>query len=543
MQSRVPDHLWARNLLFLGLVCAGVVALVGGLFPRPIATHASGAASTLSSTTNSLPVVAEVDRALREQWSAAKLAPASRAPDLIVARRLTLALTGSIPSLQEIRRLEVAGAGHGLDGWLTDLFKDRRFADYFAERLARAYVGTEDGPFIIYRRRRFVSWLSDQLSKNRPYDEIVRELISDQGLWTDKPATNFVTVTVDPAKNRPDAERLAARVARAFLGVRLDCAQCHNHPFQKWKQSDFQGLAAYFGQVRPGFTGIYDGSGEFEAPRKRGGDPEPVSPHVPFLPELAPNDGSRRTQLAAWVTSAQNPAFARATVNRVWALLFGRPLVEPVDDLGSVDELPRVLQLLADDFAGHGYDLQRLIRTIVSTELFHLDSTIEPELTEGHEEQWAVFPLTRLRPEQVSGALYQAASLETLNGETHILMRIFKAGGENEFIKRYGDVGEDEFNARPGTIPQRLLLMNGQLVYDNTEQGLLSAPHLIGTLAADDRKAVETAYLTVLTRRPAPAEAAHFEGRLAGARGDERQRRLSDLFWTLVNTTEFSWNH
>jgi len=154
-----------------------------------------------------------------------------------------------------------------------------------------------------------------------------------------------------------------------------------------------------------------------------------------------------------------------------------------------------------------------------------------------------VFPLTRLRPEQVSGALYQAASLETLNGETHILFRIFKAGGENEFIKRYGDVGEDEFNARPGTIPQRLLLMNGQLVYDNTEQGLLSAPHLIGTLAADDRKAVETAYLTVLTRRPAPAEAAHFEGRLAGARGDERQRRLSDLFWTLVNTTEFSWNH
>ena len=542
MQAGVPDHLWARNLLFLGLVCAGVVALIGGLFPRATATHASAATGTLSPAVDALPVVAAIDRAFREQWSAAKLTSASPAPDLIVARRLALALTGGIPSLQEIRRLEPGGVG-SLDRWLTDLFKDRRFADYFAERLARAYVGTEDGPFLIYRRRRFVSWLSDQLFKNRSYDEIVRELISDQGLWTDKPATNFVTVTVDPAKNTPDAERLAARVARAFLGVRLDCAQCHNHPFQKWKQSDFQGLAAYFGQVRPGFTGIYDGSGEFEASRKRGGDPEPVSPHVPFHPELVPKDGSRRAQLAAWVTAGQNPAFARATVNRVWALLFGRPLVEPVDDLGSADELPRVLQLLADDFAAHGYDLQRLIRTIVSTELFHLDSTIEPELTEAHEDQWAVFPLTRLRPEQVSGALYQAASLETLNGDTHILFRIFKAGGENEFVKRYGDVGEDEFNARPGTIPQRLLLMNGQLVYDNTEQGLLSAPHLIGALAADDRKAVATAYLTVLTRRPAPEEAAHFEGRLASARGDERQRRLSDLFWTLVNTTEFSWNH
>src|SRR5438105_990389 len=111
MQAGVPDHLWARNLLFLGLVCAGIVALIGGLFPRPTATHASAATATLSPAVDALPVVAAIDRAFREQWSAAKLTSASRAPDLIVARRLALALTGGIPSLQEIRRLEPGGVG------------------------------------------------------------------------------------------------------------------------------------------------------------------------------------------------------------------------------------------------------------------------------------------------------------------------------------------------------------------------------------------------------------------------------------------------
>src|SRR5262249_12176944 len=160
------------------------------------------------------------------------------------ARRVALALTGTIPALSEIRRLEATPAGDRLRLQLDNLFRERRSADYLAERLARACVGTEDGPFLVFRRRRFVAWLSDQLYQNRPYDALVREIISDSGLWTDRPATNFITVTYNPDKKEPNPERLAARVARAFLGVRLDCAQCHDHPFQPWRRDDFQGLAA-----------------------------------------------------------------------------------------------------------------------------------------------------------------------------------------------------------------------------------------------------------------------------------------------------------
>ncbi len=143
----------------------------------------------------------------------------------------------------------------------------------------------------------------------------------------------------------------------------------------------------------------------------------------------------------------------------------------------------------------------------------------------------------------MAGALFQTASLETIDRGSHIVVRIINALGENEFIKRYGDAGEDEFDRRTGTIPQRLLLMNGQLVSSKTEEGLLTAAFRISLLAPDDRSAVETAYLTVLTRRPTSDEAAHFEASLAGTQGHERSQRVSDLFWTLLNSMEFSWNH
>jgi hypothetical protein len=537
--------MWVRNLVFLGVVAVGAASLVGGLFPPRVGSRAS------SADPGRLPpeyqaVVDDVDRHFRHQWANAKLTPAPAAPALAVARRLALGLCGTVPSLQEIRRLAADPENGGDQAWLTDLFQDRRFTDYFAERLARVFVGTEDGPFVVFRRRRLVSWLSDELLHNRPYDVIVRSLIADEGLWTDRPGTNFVTVTANPDGNVPNPERLAARVARAFLGVRLDCAQCHDHPFQSWKQADFQGLAAYFGQVHTGLTGIYDGSGEYEAARGKTGKPRTVAPCVPFARDLCNGSeatpASRRQQLAEWVTDGRNVAFAQATVNRVWGLLFGRPLVEPVDDLPSAGELHPVLKRLAEDFGSHGYDLHRLIRIMAATEVFRLDSAIDGQRT-NHDRLWAAFPITRLRPEQVAGALSQAASLETIDRNSPLLERILALLGENEFVKRYGDAGDDEFTSRSGTIPQRLLLMNGKLVQAKTEEGLLSAAPCISLLAPDDAAAVETAYLVVLTRRPTPEEAEHFERGLTGTTGDERKQRISDLFWTLMNSTEFSWNH
>lgn len=535
--------MWARDVLFLGLVGLGVAALCGNLLPPPVPLRGAATSATSPQRLDELAVVDQVNAAFGRQWASQNLTPAGRAPELAMARRLSLALVGTVPSLQEIRELEARPGEAGVQDWLTRLLADRRHGDYFAERLARVYVGTEDGPFIVFRRRRFVSWLSDELMRNRPYDQLVRELITSQGLWTDKPPTNFLTVTYDPVKKHIDPERLSARVARAFLGVRIDCAQCHNHPFQSWKQTDFHGLAAFFGQAQQGFTGIYDSDGEHEMEIRKSGKKVVVAPAVPLAPELLPAEGTRREQLAGWVTDRRNPLLARAMVNRVWALLFNRPLVDPVDDLGSVEQLPGVLVILADDFADHGFDLRRLIRVIAATEVFQLDSAAETGVSEAQENAWAAFPLTRLRPEQVVGAVIQAASLETINQQSHILVRFFRATGEKDFVERYGDPGEDEFDTHAGTIPQRLLLMNGRIVHEQIKDGLFTASSRIALLAPSDTVAVTTAYLAVLTRRPTRDEAKYFEVRLAGTREQERQQRMTDLYWALINSTEFSWNH
>ena len=254
------------------------------------------------------------------------------------------------------------------------------------------------------------------------------------------------------------------------------------------------------------------------------------------------------------MTHRENKAFGRATANRIWALMFGRPLVDPIDDVPE-DDVPAVLDILADDFISHGYDLRRMIRAIADSEAFACDSRADSSTADerGEDAQisddaaasWARFPITRLRPEQVIGGVLQSASLETIDYESHILTRIIRAAGQNEFIQRYGDDGDDEFSPQGGTIPQRLLMMNGKHVTEVTSQNIIrSAATRIALLASTDSLAIETAYLAVLTRRPTPTEADYFAARMADKQ-DERSRgqRLEDLYWTLLNSTEFSWNH
>ncbi len=529
-----------RDLLFMVLIVGG-----GGMIAAPLAPPWNRNRGEVLLASRPRPtIVAQVDAAFADEWRRAGLTPALPASDLTLIRRITLALTGKIPSLALIRRFETSRGPDRLAGWVDVLLAERRTADYLAERFARAAVGTEAGPFLVYRRRRLVAWLSDELDRNRPFDAIVRDLIASEGFATDHPATNFVTITFNPATKAYDPERLAARVARAFLGVRIDCAQCHDHPFEPWKRADFQGLAAYFGQVEPGFTGVIDGHGEFRLPTKAGAEAVAISPQVPFAAELLPKRGTRRERLASWVTDRRNTRFAAATVNRVWALLCGRPLVEPIDDLASAGVLPAALTLLADDFVRHDFDLRHLIRSISATRAFALDSATSEADSLLLAAAWAAFPMTRLRPEQVAGAFIQAGTTATIDSESHILFRLAASGGINDFVARHGDAGEDEFDQEEtSTIPQRLLMMNGDLVQKSIQEEIGTVAGRIAALASTDRVGVETAYLVTLTRRPTPAEATHFEARLAGTRGPARQEAVTDLIWVLLNSTEFSYNH
>jgi hypothetical protein len=206
------------------------------------------------------------------------------------------------------------------------------------------------------------------------------------------------------------------------------------------------------------------------------------------------------------------------------------------------------MEILAEDFISHGYDLHRLIRVIVSTREFQMSSqSADPShpVTTAAENAWAAFPVTRLRPEQMAGSVIQAASLSTIDSETHVLFRIKRDIDVANFVKRYGDSGEDSFDDGGGTIPQRLLLMNGNMITNNTSGNpFINASTRISLLAPDNATAVEAAYLSIFTRRPTPAESNHFTALLSSAKSrNSRSSALSDLYWTLMNATEFSWNH
>ncbi len=484
---------------------------------------------------------------------------AQRADNLAVARRISLALVGSGLSLEEIRALSLVKEDRQIEWWTNYILQDRRWADYFAERIARAYVGANEGPFLLFRRRKFTMWLAAQLESETRYDKIVREVLSSEGLWTDNPQVNFVTATMDNgAENRADPVRLAGRVARTFLAQRIDCLQCHDDflgdlnfgssdKYVAGVQSHFHELAAFFSGTalaNPVFQGIREDGKAYLYEYLGEEEEKLVKPQVPFAPELLPAEGKPRQRLAHWVTHPENRAFARATVNRVWALMMQRPLVTPVDSIPLDDSVTPVLDTLAADFSSNGYDLKRLIRLIVRTDAFLRSSRADFDVTAEHEDCWAVFPLTQLRPEQVAQSAFQASKLAAVDYSSSIVTQLQSFGNRNEFLKRFGDRGEDEFDEEAVTITQRLVLMNGNNTRDYTNVDLVNnASSRIGTLVSNDAKAVELVYLSALNRRPSETELSKFTDYLEGKRNNTRSRAVGDIYWALLNSTEFSWNH
>lgn len=476
-------------------------------------------------------LAARIDAALAAAWAKEGIEAAPPASDLEVLRRATLDLLGTVPSLEEIRAFEAEPETGRRERLFARLLHDPRFQSAFAERLARITVGPGKKPDdLFYRRRRYVEWLRDQIAHHRPWDEIVREIVSTEGVTVDGPANFLAAADVDPAK-------LAARTSRAFLGIRLDCAQCHDHPFTDWKQRDFEGLAAFFARAeRKGPLVLEKASGDYELEDRKTGKLRAVEPRVPFAPEAFEKKGKRRVALARWITDPRNPLFARAIANRLWAWLMGHGLIEPAD---SIDEgkarYPEVLALLEGELHANGFDLEALVAAIVSTRAYALSSRGDPKLALA----FALASLKPLHADQLANAIWQATSFETEDDRRGLLFRLARLDQTGKFVARHGgdpdaEVPEDE------TLLQRLLLENGDLVHERIKHDApTSAAKRLLVLSPSNEKLVETAYLMVLTRRPTARELEHFVERLRG----NRTLAAEDLFWALLNASELSWNH
>ena len=525
---------WVRGIgyLFVALV---VAALARREPPKP--KKPAVAADDVTQITENL------NEHLHRYWASSEITVADPAEPKAVLRRMSLALVGSVPSLEEIRAFENDLDEHtdhaGIyDRWARYYLNDQRHHQYLAERLARGVVGDMPAkPFFVYRRRRLVVWFAEQLSQRRPYDRIVQDLIAAEGLWTDTPATNYIT------GNEMDPDVLAGRTARAFLGLRLDCAQCHDHPFSHWKQSQYHQLAAFFGQTKLGFFGVRDRGGDYEIEDPTTKEKTVIKPGVPYAPELLPDDGRRRRQLAQWITHQDNPYFAKAFVNRIWRLMLGQGLVEPVDDLEQPEAVPGTLDLLADEFKAHHFQIEFLIRTIVTSDAFIRQSAFDGPVESIQENTFAAFPINRLRPEQLARSVMQSASPQTLNTDDDWTVQTIRFFVERDFTNKFGDAGEHELAERSGKLSHRLLLMNGKAVAEQIKPGLFGTANRLNFLAADDEQRVQLAYAMVLCRAPSDEEREYFISTLTNRSVKAKARAINDMIWALVNSTEFSWNH
>ena len=552
---------WLRQAAFVGVMLVGIGYLLRfSISNTAIERVDSELLRAVQRATLSEPLDA-VDQAFAEDWRTRGLEPTGEADALLVMRRLSLALTGMPPSLEQIRWAEQVPAPERLETFLAHLLQNKQTHEYVAERLTRSWVGAENGPFIVFRRQKFVDWLAKQLSENRRYDALVREMLTARGLWTDHGPVNFFSAQADPDRdNQIDLVRLTGRVSRNFLGMRIDCLQCHNdftggtsfgsagEP-REGLQTDFHSVASFFGQLRLTPTGLHDQltAPTYEVELLGDKEPTPIPAAVPFgtewLPGVVDSNGTPlRNQFAEWLIRQENRPFARAFVNRIWALLLGRPLVEPIDNLPLHGPFPTGLEELTDDFIASGYDIRRLISVIVHSQPFLRDSRGQHELTKAHEEHWASFPATKLRPEQMAGTISQVASLIALDDSTHIITQLVRYGEEIDFLTRYGDLGDQEFEQDGETVSQRLMLLNGEMATTRLrgQDGLpFNSIVQIDRLAKTPEQIVELLFLIVLTRKPTQHELAVIAPEIAA----DRRAGIEDLLAVLVNSSEALWNH
>lgn len=548
--------------------------------------------------------VSKVNQWLRDHWAEKGVEPAGLADDLTVYRRLNLALFGRIPSLEEVTAFRSDRRSDRLERWLNRMLNDRAYGDYFGDRLVRMLTGIEEGLVFVFRRDRMRQWMSDSLLDDKPWSQITEECIAADGLWTSRPAANFLTATwVDDEGF--DLNALAGRTVRSFLGQRIDCAQCHDHFFAEWTQGDFEGLAAFYGQTQLTFSGVIDRPqvegypaeyrivdvgmiDELES-REEGMEPvgRVVQPKVPFHEDWMSTEGSRRQQLSSWVTHPANRRFERAIANRTWGLMFGRAWYDPVDDLPDppVDSEPLdLLDVLGQEYRRHDESLKSLIQIIALSDAFRLKSEVpgvDEEMYDRMDDAWAKFPLVRLRPEQMIGAMFQAGRVKTIDQQSNVFQRFARFFNENDFLKEYGDETEDELIQQSATIPQALLRMNGSFTQNLTKAGwYTSVGHLVD-FSSDDTTLVQNCFLACLTRLPDAEEREWFisqlqqhrklmddegqsdeplndvlsdgpvppnraqpdDANLEDADGYESRNQIaSDLFWVLFNSPGFSWN-
>jgi hypothetical protein len=495
-----------------------------------------------------LPQTNYIDRAIDAKLQRLKIQPSPVVDDAAFLRRVTLDLTGQLPTPDQVRAFVADPSKTKRAAKIDQLIGGSAFVDHWTLKWGdllqnnRKYLG-EKGAY------EFREWIRESVAANKPYDRMVREMLTARGSSYDRPEGNFYRVTRDP---KPTMEK----TTQVFLGVRMVCSQCHDHPFERWTQNQYYEMAAFFSAVglRPGYEVgeeiLFDQRQDFDMKHPKDGrvmNPKfIVAAHQGG--EAAPTDAARRTAYAEWLTRAENPFFAKSTVNRVWSYFLGHGIIDPVDDIRASNPPvnPELLDALSKDFIDHKFDLRHLMRTIANSRTYQASlATNEWNAQDGDNFSHAI--PRRLSAEELMDAVAMATGVRPVFPETppdtgaeqltdpHI--------GKDGFLDLFGRPPREsscECERRSDlSLPQALNLVNGKTISDAVADagGRIAKAVLSGK---SDRQLVEELYLSTLSRTPTDAEFDRALGYMKGGSG--RSARAQDLLWALLNSKGFLYN-
>jgi hypothetical protein len=541
------------------IVACGVLAVA----PAAFATEPAAKGDT----NDALALADKIDQRMAAGWEKAGVKPAAPADDAEFMRRIYLDIAGRIPSVSESRAfLKDTSPDKRLrlvDKLLDSPLYVRHFGSYWRQLLV-----PEEITNIQFRNLvpAFDTWIRKELNRNVGYDQLARDVLTAPlgGSGNGPPAQLLGGNTGEPsalayyvAKDMAP-ENLAASSARVFLGVRVECAQCHNHPFASWKREQFWGYAAFFAGVQRRNIG----NQPFPAPER----PELHEIKIPntdkvaqatFLNGAKPEWQERisgRKALADWMTSLDNPYFAKAGVNRMWYYFLGTGLVDPVDEMvggESNNSQPELLDEMAKDFADHKFDLKYLIRAITASKAYQLSSA-GPAKSQEEAQLFARMPLRGLTAEQLFDSVAEAVGYSEAGPGGG---GPFGGGGgaRGQFLTKFASTGEKPTDSQT-SILQALSLMNGRLIADATSADARRSTLLDSVVnfpGATTASRIETLYLATLSRKPTAKEAARMlkyvesggETQTDQPTDEQKNAALADVLWVLLNGSEFIVNH
>jgi len=500
-----------------------------------------------------------IDDLLLEKLRSLNLPPSPRCNDEEFIRRVFIDTIGVLPMAQETRDFLTNKSPNKRDELIELLLKRPEFVDYWAYKWSDLLL-VESKKLKPASMWSYYDWIRNNVAANTPWDVFVRKIVTAQGSTLENGAANFYVLHEDPRV-------MAETVSQAFLGFSINCAKCHNHPMEKWTNDEYYQFANLFARVRaktgPGADGdsiiFVSNDGDVVQPLR--GKPQPPRP-LDGKPLSMDDPRDRRVALADWLTSRDNSYFTRSIVNRVWKNFFGVGLIEPADDLRSTNPSSneKLLSATANFLAEQKFDLKALMRAMLQSEAYQRSSVALPENAADSRFYSRYFP-RRLMAEVLLDAFSQVTGVPTefqvdLRNENRGLGEKYPLGYRaiqlpdtrifSYFLKSFGrpdreKTCECERTAEPN-IAQMLHIANG----DTINQKLAAKDSRISKLLADKTppdKIVEEAYLSALSRHPTRGEQEKFLKVLDGAKGDELHPLVEDMYWALLSSKEFLFNH